>query len=85
MPDGLGLSEGPDRFACGRIDRHHLSPRCGHRVEHPIDVDRSGPGKVVDVGAEVIAPPNSRHLEVSEVAGVDLVQRRGARVADTPA
>ena len=80
MSDGLRLAKGPERLACGGIDRDHLPPRCGDGVEHAVDVDRGGPRKVVEVGSEIIAPPDPGHFEVSEVAAIDLVQGRGAGV-----
>ena len=76
IPDGLRLAKDPERLARSGVDRHHLPARSGHRVEHSVDVDRGGPGKVVDVGAEIIAPPDPLLLEVREVSGVDLVQHR---------
>ena len=80
VPDALGLAEGPERLARGRIDRHHLPPRRGHRVDDAVDVDRRGAVEVVDVGPEVVAPPDPGHLQIGEVVAVDLVQRRRAGV-----
>ena len=79
-PDRLRLAKDPERLARFRVDRHHLPARSDHRVEYSVDVDRCGPGKVIDVGAEVIAPPNPLLVEVLEVGGVDLGQGRGAGV-----
>ena len=74
MPDRLGLAKRPERLAGGELNRHHLSPRRGHSVEHAIDVDRGRPVEVIDIGTEIVAPPEPRHFEVTEVVAVDLVQ-----------
>ena len=85
VPDGLGLAEGPEGLARGGIDRDHLAARSGHRVKHAVDVDRRRPVEVVDVGPEVVAPPYPRLFQILEVVGVDLRERRGARVAGVAA
>ena len=80
VADGLGLAERPEGLAGGRVDGHHLPAGRGHRVEDAVDVDRRGPVEVVEVGAEVIAPPEPGHLEVREVVAGDLVEGRRAGV-----
>ena len=81
MSDGLGLAKGPDRFARGRLNRYHLSPRSRHGVEHAVDVDRSGPGEVVEVGSKIVTPPCPRDLKLGKVIAIDLVERRRACMA----
>ena len=85
MPDRLGLAEDPERLPRGRIDRHHLPPRRGHRVEDAVHVDRGGPVEVVEVGSEVVAAPDPGHLQVGEVAAVDLLEGGRAGVAGVAA
>ena len=85
VPDRLGLAEDPERLPRGRIDRHHLPPRRGHRVEDAVHVDRGGPVEVVEVGSEVVAAPDPGHLQVGEVAAVDLLEGGRAGVAGVAA
>ena len=80
VPHRLGLAEGPERLAGSRIDSHHLPAGRGHGVDDAVDVDRRGAVEVVDVGPEVVAPPDPGDLQVGEVVAVDLVQGRRAGV-----
>ena len=80
VADRLRLAEGPERLARARIDRHHLPARRGHGVDDAVDVDRRGAVEVVDIGPEVVPPPDPGHLQVGEVVAVDLVQGRRAGV-----
>ena len=72
----------PQRLAGGPVDRHHVTPPAGGRVEHA--VHRQGGRLVVEVEAlaEVVRPPAPRDLEVGDVVAVDLVERGVLRAAD---
>ena len=84
-PDGFRLAKHPYRLARVGVDRHHLPARRGHGVDHSVGVDRRGPGKVVEVGAEVVTLPDPVDFEVLEVAGVDLVEGGRAGMAGVAA
>ena len=85
VPDRLRLAEGPQRLAGARIDCHDLPPRRGHGVDDAGHVDRRGTVEVVDVGPEVVAPPDPGDLQIGEVVAVDLVEGRRAGVAGVAA
>ena len=68
----LRLAKGPERFAGGGVNGHHLPPLAGHGVEHAIGKYRGGPRRVLDPGPEVVSAPDPGDLQVGKVAGVDL-------------
>ena len=80
MSDRLGLPERPDRLACRRIDGGDLPARPHERKESAAHEHGGRPKEVVSVGAEIIPAPDPRNTELSEVARVDLIERRGASV-----
>ena len=75
-PLGVGLAVRPQRLAGARVHGHHRAPVAGHGVEDAVDIAGRRPRRVIGVRAVVVAPPDPRDLEVLEVPGVDLVDRR---------
>ena len=73
------LAVGPERLAGGRVDGRYGPPVAGDGVEDAVDVARRRARQVQRMRPEVVPPPDPRHLEVPEVVGVDLVERRVPR------
>src|SRR6185369_6016225 len=68
-----------------RIERDDGTPRTGGAVEDAVHHQRRG--LVVELGtrAERLGLESPGHLELAEVAGVDLIERRVARVSQIAA
>ena len=72
----------PEVLAGGRVERHDRAPAAGGGVEHAVDDERRRLQVVVGARTQVpglVAPDD---LQVAEVAGVDLIERRVARRAE---
>ena len=74
-PLGVRLAEGPERLAGRGVHRHDGPPVAGHAKELAFGVDRRGAHDRIDVRPEVVTAPDPGHLEMLEVAAVDLVER----------
>ena len=66
----------PEGLARGRVDGHDGAALPGHRVEPVADLDGRAPVDVVGLGAIVEGGPAPGHLELGDVLGRDLVERR---------
>ena len=75
-PLGVGLAEGPQRLAGRRVDGGNGPPLPCHAEELPFGIDRGRAEDHVGAPAVVVSPPDPGHLELLEVVGVDLIQRR---------
>ena len=77
-PGSLRLAERPQRLSRRGVDRGHGAALAGHGIQRAVDVDRGRTGHPEPSRPEVVAPPDPRHLEVLEVVGGHLVERRVA-------
>ncbi len=80
VPRRVGLAVRPQRLPRRRVDRRDGAPLAGHREQDPIHIDWRRAEDVVHLGTKIVAPPHPRHLQLLEVAGIDLVQRRIPRM-----
>jgi hypothetical protein len=66
----------PDHLAGLAVERDHVAPRAGSRVEHTPNRQRCAFELVLGKGSEIIGLEAPRHLELVEVRCGDLVERR---------
>ena len=75
-PHRVRLAVGPELLAARRVDRQDRATIAGRGVKHAVDIARRGLEGVVGVRTEVVSAKHPGHLEVAEVARIDLVERR---------
>ena len=66
----------PDQLAGPAVERDDRAARAGGRVEHALDRERRAFELVLGARAEVVGLEAPRDLELVEVGGVDLIERR---------
>ena len=72
----------PDDFARLAVERHHVAPRAAGGIEHPPNRKRRPLQLVFGESPEIVRLEAPRHLELAEVRGVDLIERRIPRPSD---
>ncbi len=75
----------PQQLAVGGIERDDRAARAGRGVDDAVDHQRRRLEIELAIGPEAIGLEAPRHFEPAEVAGVDLLERRVARVAEIAA
>src|SRR5438445_581040 len=66
----------PEPLAGGRIERDDRAARAARRIQASADHQRRAFELELRTRAEIVGPEAPRDLELVEVAGVDLIERR---------
>src|SRR5262249_1408411 len=72
----------PDELTGFAVERDHRPSRAGSGVEHAMDGERRPFELELGARAEIVGLEAPRHLELVEVARVDLIERRVLRPAE---
>ena len=72
----------PQQLAGGGVDGDGVAPRSGGRIEHAVDHERRRLQIEVRPGAEDVGLEAPRDLQLAEVGGIDLIERRVARASE---
>ena len=76
----LVLAVHPEQFASRSVDRHAIAARPGSQEEPSLDQQRRRFELIFLARAQYIGLEAPRDLEVAEILGIDLIERRIARI-----
>jgi hypothetical protein len=75
-------AEHPSQLPCGGVQRHDRAPGAARGIECAVDHQRGGLELELGPRPEVVGLEAPGDVELAEVAGVDLIERRVPRVAE---